>query len=55
MNIRSELASAVVVAKEVAHNCEDDADGLERDVPAGTDNLRKLDGGMKKFYGAGSC
>ena len=43
MNIRSELASAVVVAKEVAHNCEDDAEGLEGDVPSGVDNLRKLD------------
>ena len=42
MDVGSELAPAVVVAKEVAHDSEDDADRLERNMPAGTNDLERL-------------
>lgn len=39
MDVRCELAPAVAVAEEVAYDCEDGAEGLDRDVPAGADDL----------------
>ncbi len=41
MDIGNELAPAVAVAKEVPYDCKDNAEGLEGDVPAGTDDLRR--------------
>ena len=43
MYIRSELAPAMAVANKIAYNREDDAEGLERDVPAGTNDLGRLE------------
>lgn len=50
MDVRSELAPAVFVAKEVAYYCEDDAEGLEGDVPTGADNLGRSIPGIERDY-----
>lgn len=39
MDIGGELAALVSVAEEVAEDGEDSTEGLERDVPPGTDDL----------------
>ena len=38
----------MAVANKIAYNREDDAEGLERDVPAGTNDLGRLEPELKK-------
>lgn len=48
MDVRRELTSTVGVAEKVADNGEDGTEGLEGNVPAGADDLRGCQGGLRR-------